>query len=611
MANFLSSAIAVSILICIDVFLRHDLVYASPVDYSIACLLLLGFIFICRSLLHRINSSKLRLLVAVFAIILFSLIYWLQSAVYKVYFQFINAADIGIVLGNLKYWSQSADSLLTIINLNYLFAYILIFSFVFLVKAKHSSHDQQKSKTKTVLAMLVLLSVMAGCGFYIKQNQLYYLTTPVISLSYEFKKFFAEKDRFIKPISQTNQQGYYPRQTDDIAAINRRGDFNVLFLLLESLRYDHMSLYGYERDTTPFQRQRFSEAIHFEHAVSNATSTDTSVESIFTGMDWTNPQLHETSLLWSYLQAAKLNQFYVGSHWLKWNGWFGRAFLSEDVDSIQSPLAVDASLTGYDMISARKFKKTLAQFAHKDEPFFGVVHFAGTHYPYVSPVEHAQWLPADDKFEPNQVDQLINKYNNAIRYNDDAVKSVIQELDKLGLRDNTIIIVTADHAEAMYEHKQFFHGKVFWQEGIHVPLYIDIPDALRKKFTREELDNLASNRKRFVSLVDLFPTILDLYNIPLSKAVDGFSLLKPYPRELIRIYMVPEEYALINSHTGEKYHIDNSKKLLRYTKLRDDPGEMNSLKMQLDQFVSIDQIRTLIESGRIKTSVEQISINNK
>ena len=274
-------------------------------------------------------------------------------------------------------------------------------------------------------------------------------------------------------------------------------------------------------------------------------------------------------------------------------------FLSEDVDSIQAPLAVDASLTGYDMITARKFKKTLAEFSSKNEPFFGVVHFAGTHYPYVSPPEQAQWQPASDKFEPGRVNELINKYDNAIRYNDKAVEMVINELDRLNLKDNTIIIATADHAEAMYEHKQFFHGKVFWQEGIHVPLYIDIPERLRKTFNPEEIKNLNTNSNQFVSLVDLFPTILDLYNIPLEKAIDGFSLLKPYPEELIRIYMIPEEYALINSHTGEKYHIDNSKKVIRYSELRKDPNEKAFRQMRLDTFTTIGEMQTKIKSGQI------------
>ena len=599
MANFLSTAIAVSVLICIDVFLRREVVFTSAAEYSIVCMLLFCFIFICRLILQSIKNSKLRITISILAVVIFSLVYWLQSAVYTVYFQFINAADIGIVMGNLKYWSQSADSLLTIINLNYLFAYLVVFSFLFLVKARQKHSGRQQGKYSAVLIILAYMMIGTGCSFYIKQHQLYYLTTPVISLSYEFKKFFAEKDRFLKPVLQTNQQGYYPRQTDSIPEFKRRGDFNVLFLLLESLRHDHMSLYGYERDTTPFQKQRFSDALHFNHAVSNATSTDTSVESIFTGMDWTNPKLHETSLLWSYLSAAQLNQFYVGSHWLQWNGWFGRAFLSEDVDSIQAPLAVDASLTGYDMITARKFKKTLATFAAEEEPFFGVVHFAGTHYPYVSPPQHARWLPADDKFDPAQLDQLINKYDNAIRYNDDAVAAVISELDRLDLRNNTIIIVTADHAEAMYEHRQFFHGKVFWQEGIHVPLFIDIPEPLLDQFSDRELGNIDNNRRLFVSLVDLFPTILDLYNIPIGKAVDGYSLLKPYPEALIRIYMIPEEYALINSRSGEKYHVDNAKKIMRYTRLREDPREMNSAQHRLEQFITIEQMQGKIESGEL------------
>lgn len=606
MSNLINAAIAVILLIAIDIFLRRELVYDTPVDYGVACLLLFSFILLCRLLLQHISSAKIRILFSVLAIALFTLVYWLQSAVYTVYFQFINAADIGIILGNIDYWWQSADKLLSLINLEYLFAYAVIFTLAFLVMPAATRHFARPANIKNASTVILLLVLAAGSALYIKQNQLYYLTTPVVSLSYEIKKFIAEKDRFMKPVLQTNEQGYYPRRSDRIAKFDRRGDFNVLFVLLESLQYDHMSLYGYERDTTPFQRQRFKDALHFHHAVSNATSTDTSVESIFTGMDLTNPELHDTSLLWSYLKAAQLNQFYVGSHWLQWNGWFGRAFLSEDVDSIQAPLAVDASLTGYDMTTARKFRRTLARFALKDEPFFGVVHFAGTHYPYVSPQEHARWLPADDKFDPDQLNKLINKYNNAIRHNDDAVNIVISELDNLNLKDNTIIIVSADHAEAMYEHKQFFHGKVFWQEGIHVPLYIDIPEKLRDKFTQEEFSNLHKNRQQFVSLVDLFPTILDLYNIPIGKEVDGFSLLKPYPETMMRIYMIPEEYALINSHSGEKYHIDNTKKIMRYTQLRDDPGEVNFQQTQLNDFLSIEQLLSHMNSG---LSPQELSFN--
>ena len=606
MAHILICIIASSVLICLDVLLRGDLIHDNRWDYVFICLLLFGFILSCRLLISLIPKPVIRKSLAFIFVIFFTFIYWLQSAVYTVYFQFINAADLGIVFGNLNYWSKGSQSLLTLINLKYLLAYFLIFSFVFFAGFRRSTYKRGGSIPMTALLGTVLASVILVSGFYIKQQQLYFLATPIMSLTYELKKFYSEKDRFMKSIADNNTDGYYKRKTDDIQNISRRGNFNVLFLVLESMRQDHMSLYGYERDTTPFQRQRFKQALHFKHAVSNATSTDTSAETIFTGMDWTNPKIHETSLLWSYLEAAGLNQFYVGSHWLQWNGWFGRAFLSEDVDSIQAPLAVDASLTGYDMITARKFKQTVAEFAEKDEPFFGVVHFAGTHYPYVSPKEYHHWLPADDKFEPDQVKEIINKYDNAIAYNDAAIASVVKQLDDLNLTENTIIIATADHGEAMYEHKQFFHGKVFWQEGIDVPLYIDIPEQLLPLFSDEELNHLTTNTGLFVSTVDLFPTILDLYNIPLAKTLDGYSLLKSYPESLIRVYMIPEEYALINSHSGEKYHIDNAKKILRYTRLREDPNEQDFAQARLDEFVPIGD---MIKQVRSKQFLSKYSLN--
>ncbi len=605
-ANILIALITTLLLVILDIVLRGDLIKDNTNNYLVVVSLLFCFIYFSRIIITSIPSKTFRLLFGIFSAVTLSVIYWIQSAVYTVYFQFITAVDIGLIMGNLKYWQQGANKLISVINLPWLASYLIIFSIAFLYGAGKSSTTIFGLIKKNLLFFTIIGITALSSLIFIKQKQLHYLTTPVMSLTHEIRRFNLEKPRFMKKIKPGAELDFYARDVDEIPDFRRRGDFNILFIILESLRYDHMSLYGYERDTTPFQAQRFKNSFHFNHAVSNTTSTDTSAELIFTGIDRTNLNIHSTSLLWSYLKHAKLNLFYTGSHWLQWNGWFGRAFLSKDVDSIQAPLAVDASLTGYDMTTARKFKTTLAEFKEKDQPFFGVVHFAGTHYPYVSPPQYHQWLPANDRFQPSKVQELINKYNNAILYNDAAVEVVVKELEKQGLSDNTIIIVTADHAEAMYEHRQFFHGKVFWQEGIHVPLYIDIPAQLKHHFSTEEIENLTANANRFVSIVDLFPTILDIYGIPAAKKLDGFSLLKPYPESFLRIYMIPDEYAIINSHSGEKYHVDNNKRLVRQIDLRNDPKENNFIEHRTNRRIPIKELIDLVQTEKLTDVTESI-----
>ncbi len=606
MTNFIIPLATTIVLVTLDLVLRGDLIIDNIAHYLFIAVLLFCFIYISRLIITTIPNKSLRLIIGIFSVVIFSVIYWIQSAIYTVYYQFLTAVDIGLVVGNLKYWQQGASKLVSVINLPWLLAYIITFSFAFFYHSSSTlSSFATLIRTHGLASLVVFITAMSSL-VYIQHKQLYYLTTPVMSLTYELRRLNLEKSRYIKAIEPGGELDFYQRKVDSIPEFTRRGNFNVLFIILESLRYDHMSLYGYERDTTPFQAQRFKNSFHFNHAVSNTTSTDTSAELIFTGIDLTNLDIHRTSLLWSYLKQANLNLFYTGSHWLQWNGWFGRAFLSKDIESIQAPLAVDASLIGYDMTTARKFKTTLNEFAKKDQPFFGVVHFAGTHYPYVSPAEYHKWLPADDRFEPNNVQQLINKYDNAILYNDVAVEVVVNELEKQGLSDNTIIIVTADHAEAMYEHRQFFHGKVFWQEGIHVPLYIDIPAPLMHLFSSEEIENLKINANNFVSIVDLFPTILDIYQIPTAKKLDGFSLLRQYPESFLRVYMIPDEYAIIHSHSGEKFHVDNNKRLIRQTDLRKDPNEQNYTEHRTNRRIPIKELIDIVQTEKLADITELI-----
>ena len=180
-----------------------------------------------------------------------------------------------------------------------------------------------------------------------------------------------------------------------------------------------------------------------------------------------------------------------------------------------------------------------------------------------------------------------------------AVAGVVGVFTMDDLKDiMTPWVGTLDHLKGIKSAEQWplANGKVFWQEGIHVPLYIDIPDALLDQFTVDELLSLEQNAGQFVSIIDLFPTILDLYNIPQGKQMDGSSLLRPYPETLIRVYMIPEEFAVINSSSGEKYHVDNTRKLLRYTRLREDPGEQNQTERRLDSFVSIQDVIDLVGS---------------
>ena len=150
--------------------------------------------------------------------------------------------------------------------------------------------------------------------------------------------------------------------------------------------------------------------------------------------------------------------------------------------------------------------------------------------------------------------------------------------------ESTIIILSSDHGEAFYEHKQFTHVKVYWQEGIHVPFLIYIPYGHEMDFSTDELNNIEDNSKFFISNNDIFPTVLDLLNLPAPAGLVGQSLLKPYKERMnFIIFDYENNFAAIHSHSGEKFYIDNNKKQVRITNIRRDPLELNPEYVKIDK----------------------------
>jgi arylsulfatase A-like enzyme len=117
-------------------------------------------------------------------------------------------------------------------------------------------------------------------------------------------------------------------------------------------------------------------------------------------------------------------------------------------------------------------------------------------------------------------------YDEKIQRTDAKFKTFLAELDKLGLMDKTIFILTSDHGTEFYEHKHFDHGFSLYDELIHVPLIIKLPGTKAGKVITDQ-----------VSSVDVMPTILDLLDIPVSDKIKsqlrGASLVPAFQGETV------------------------------------------------------------------------------
>ena len=321
--------------------------------------------------------------------------------------------------------------------------------------------------------------------------------------------------------------------------------WNVLVVLVDTLRSDHLPIYGYDRATAPFLNEFSRKGVVFEQARSQAGCTFPSVNSLFTSQ---YPQLFQRSVkehglgipegvptLAEMLRAAGYSTGAVSSSPIvrvnpsKRNpdGGYGAGFDQFD-DSCEWEPA--------DCVNEAAFKI----LDDLQEPFFMYLHYLEPHGPYQPPEAHDRafareqydkpWvadgtlfpllgmlyqdLPAVE-FTDQDLAHAIDLYDDEILYFDRQLFRMIQRLETDGMLDRTLIAFVADHGEEFLEHGFIGHCYDFtWDSSVKTPFVLWFPEFKRAGRTPALAQNL-----------DLVPTILDYLGIDASQYdLDGTSL---------------------------------------------------------------------------------------
>jgi arylsulfatase A-like enzyme len=305
---------------------------------------------------------------------------------------------------------------------------------------------------------------------------------------------------------------------------------NVVLVSLDTLRADHLGLYGHARDTSPELDAFAREAYVFERALAPAPNTPPSQMSMMTSL---YPGRHgftgkETALaegietLAGRLQEAGLRTVgFVDGAYLRGFFGFDRGFDRYDDEG-----------GGFAAILP-KAERWLE--AHDDEPFFLFLHTYDVHAPYVSPPPYAGmfherpytgdlvptseaidriWrekiaLPAED------MQHLVDSYDEGIRYTDAMLGGFLRRLAERGRLDDTLVIVTSDHGEEFGEHGSVNHWQLYYQPNLRVPLVVRPPGGVDGPLR-------ASAQ---AELIDLLPTVLELVGAEPLAAAQGRSLV--------------------------------------------------------------------------------------
>lgn len=287
---------------------------------------------------------------------------------------------------------------------------------------------------------------------------------------------------------------------------------NIIVIVVDTLRADHLSSYGYERETSPFMDGLAAEGVRFENAISPSSWTQPSHASMLTGrytyehqaetrpLDDTYPTIGEVLQAQGYRTGA----FSANTLFFTRRQGFGRGFLHfEDNYQSVSDAFLNSSLYGYlfDYYGLRKAlnyegvptrrlapeinRSALQWIDQGDQPFFVFINYFDVHDPYTPPEPYLSKYGQTQgglingfieryhpELTPEQLQSEIDAYDGSINYVDDQISALFAELESRGELENTIVIITADHGESLGEHGLLQHSASLYRQEIHVPLIV-------------------------------------------------------------------------------------------------------------------------------------------
>lgn len=419
----------------------------------------------------------------------------------------------------------------------------------------------------------------------------------------------------------------------------KAGAPNVLVIVLDAVRAPDLSLYGYQRSTTPNLSSLGESSVVFERAIATAPWTLPSHGTMLTGRfphelsaDWEQPlddrypTLAEVLRDRGYDTGGFIANHYYGPRVFGLN----RGFVHYEAHTTTLGQLLASSKLGNGLVRlftvvTRSYyvpgkmdasdvnRRILAWLPRQpgSRPFFGFVNYFDAHAPYVAPA------PYDRKFSgiepptraielgksrtPAEARGLHDAYNGAISYVDAQLGILFDELKRRGLWSNTLVVVTADHGEEFGEHRWFGHANGLYFSALHVPLLISFPGRLSGGIRVAEP----------VTLRDLPATVVDLLGIRGEVNFPGRSLSvhwtpepdsvrtppSPLLSEVSRHENQPAWYAVSKGDmqsiiVGRHHYIRNGDGREELYDVVADPGEMADL-------AASENSRAVLEVARV------------
>jgi arylsulfatase A-like enzyme len=304
---------------------------------------------------------------------------------------------------------------------------------------------------------------------------------------------------------------------------------SILLVLPDALRSDHLGCYGYGLPVSPNIDEFAAQSVVFENAMSNAPWTKPSVGTLLTSkypyahgaLNWTDSLDDDNLTLAENLRNLNYSTYGIQTNpALTRQHNFHQGFQRYHQNTMgKADRVVDTFLS---WVETRK------------KPFFAYLHFMDTHVPYnasqafteilqrqgITDIDAGQYTTLDVRvltylgMGDRDKQDIVDLYDDAIQYFDAHFGRLLQGLARMRKLEDTIVILLADHGEEFWEHGGFAHGQSLYREVIQVPLMIRYPKKLAPRRVTP-----------YVSLKDVYPTVLHLLGENVGRSSSGQSLL--------------------------------------------------------------------------------------
>lgn len=310
-----------------------------------------------------------------------------------------------------------------------------------------------------------------------------------------------------------------------VGCARRKPPPGVLLISIDTIRADHMSVYGYARPTTPNLERFAAGAVVFDMAYAASSTTGPSHATLFTGIyaprhgvnaNAVGLAEHHTTLAERLRDEGYRTAAIIGSFVLDSRFGFAQGFDVYEQDFRRGEgkfetqewegIAVKDGFDRRAIAVTQRAIEWLRRARKPRQPFLLMLHYFDPHEPYRPPIEHARRLATGRS-------TLRAGYDGEIAYVDEQVGRVLDTLEELGLADSTLVVITGDHGQGLEQHNDPYHAVNIYEESVHVPLLVRWPGRARP-----------GRRAVPAEQVDVLPTILGALGISAPEGIDGVDL---------------------------------------------------------------------------------------